>query len=660
MATVFALGLSPAISGQLVGPKVVARKAGSAPMPAGRIDLPIGRWLVGVDIGAGAAPWISSEVEVGLDKSAEVEMRTAAGRDLSILVKEREGGQPVSRAVIRVPEIGKPEERLLATLLKHRAGAALADGLLRCGIVPAAYPLSLIVEAKGRRAATLKLPEKFEAGTRSVALASLQALEVQLSGLTWKRGDPRPSVAVARCQFQGRGSCRPEANEESRPVSEEGRVRFEGLTPARYGVAVVLPGGGRVRDDVILSDDSESPDSAFLSFPLSTWRISGRTHLRSGDPVSGKVAATEFTGGLGEGVAAETSSGPDGQYELKLVSVAGRGLWVLAETTDPKGRGRLSRKIELKESETEIEGADILIETGAVEIVLKERTSEAPVPDCPVSFRWLSGAEAGGMMLMIPSDRRGRVPVDGFAKGDVHVAPDCPGYATPEPRSVSLGSDETKEVEFLLDRSEGFRLRVLGPRGQPAAGARVFSSGGLSGREDIGMRESPDLVGVTSEAGIVDVDGNHALRPFFVISEGAAVGIGRFPAARRCPNPDDCVTSIALSELRPFAGLAVRATSGRVLSPFEVRFATAAGLSIPETVLAEAAQASQAYLRSPATGANLNLAPALLPEGAYEVRTLFVDKGPPRRMTWAPRGTVHVPSFEVTTIEIPDPKPKSD
>lgn len=76
------------------------------------------------------------------------------------------------------------------------------------------------------------------------------------------------------------------------------------------------------------------------------------------------------------------------------------------------------------------------------------------------------------------------------------------------------------------------------------------------------------------------------------------------------------MTSIALSELRPFAGLIVKATGGRVLSGFEVRLATPGGLSIPETVLAEAAQTDLAYLKVSAAGANVNLAPALLPDGA--------------------------------------------
>jgi hypothetical protein len=653
-ATVFAIGLSSAIAGRLVGPKVVTREAGVGSTYTGRIDLSIGRWLVGVDPGSGSAPWISSEVEVRADKPAEIEAQGVAGSDLSILVKEREGGDPIVRASLRVPEGGKPEDRLLAALLKNRAGASVADGLLRCGIVPAAVPLSLTVEAKGRRAATLKLPEKFEAGTRTLALAPLQALEVHVSGLSLKKGDPVPQVAVARCQFQGSGSCRPEANETTRPFSEEGMARFEGFAPGRYGVAVALPGGGRVRDDAKLSDDSEAPDTFVVSLPLSTWRFSGRTHLRCGDPVAATVKATEFIRGLGQGVAAETSSASDGKYGLKVVSVAGRGLWVQAETTDPKGRGKYPRTIELKESETDFEGIDVLVETGAVEIVLKERGSEAPVPDCPVYLRWIAGGDTGAMMSTRTSDSRGRLVLDGLAKGDVHVGPDCKGYATPEPRSVTLGSDETKEIEFLLDRSDGFRLRVLGPRGQPAVAARVFSLGGLSGREDIGMEDPPDLVGTTSESGEVDVDGNHALRPFFVVSEGMAVGIGRFPTPRACSTLEECTVPITLSDLSPFGGLVVKATSGRVLPAWSVHLATSAGIAIPEEVLSDATRANSSL--PPAGGADVNFAPAVLPPGVYIVRTPFLDKGPPRRFTWETRGVVRVPSFEVTTIVVPDPR----
>jgi len=158
----------------------------------------------------------------------------------------------------------------------------------------------------------------------------------------------------------------PEPAKKSRALPEDGVVRYAGLSPGRYALVLVAAGLGSTRDEVTLSSDSSDADVVVRTFAVDVWRLSGRTHLRSGEPVSAAVAATEFVNGLGEGSIAEASSGADGRYEIAIISVAGRAVQVHAESHEPRGEGR-SKMIPLKESETTIDGADVLVETGGVE-----------------------------------------------------------------------------------------------------------------------------------------------------------------------------------------------------------------------------------------------------------------------------------------------------
>lgn len=608
---------------------------------------PVGRYAVAFEDGAARVASRLAEVAIAPAAVTDVTVRVPEGRELVLRAVARESGTPVRGARLGRGAGETPEERALQALLATRAEVSGSDGVVALGQVPADGPLGLRLVADGRRGATVKLPALFEAGRRDVTLAPNQSLEVSVRGLSLRRGDPRPDVSLSRCRSQSTTSSCLAQDPKTLPLPVEGPARFTGVPGGRYQVDLLLPPDRATRADVLISAESDAPDTVSLELPVEEWTLRGTTRLRDGTPVRAEVLATEYVHGLGEGRASETHSREDGSFEIRVVSSTGRQIGLEARSDEPKGESRSGKLLDLRPEEPILEGLELELDSTGLEIAVRERRTGQPVPGCRVDLSWVGTESSGSSTSLVRTDAKGEVAQYGLAHGVVRVEPRCSSHAAVDPVQVTLPVGEVRRVELLVDRADDLTLTVLDPSARPVPGALVLGlAEPLYWFQTWGFSASPSRIGITDARGELTIGGNDwAGKPFFVVAEGRALAIRRFPRPGSCDSKEACGMTVRVEQRSVFAGLAVVRRKGKPPRSFEVAFSKD-GIPIPEEVIQEAARANGAEVLRVGRDPYDEQLPSYFESGTYMVRTYAKGQNPNASPTLQPIGTVTVPLYE--------------
>jgi len=574
----------------------------------------------------------------------QVAAAAPVARPVVVLVRDA-SKMPVKGAKV-LADSGTAAEKVFAETISKRTGVAKEDGLLDLGLLPVADPLTLRIGAPGFRAGTLKLPANFEAGRRDVVLAPNQDVEVHVAGLAQRKGEGKPEVALARCKIQQRGSsCLPQ-EAVRRPLDDEGRARFRRLEGGFYNAELRVPGVGSTRETVEVAYDGDAP-TIVVELEVSEWTLRGTTRLSDGKPVVASVKATESVRGLGEGVAAETRSAPDGTFEITVVSRGGNGVSLNADSEDPRATGGARR--DLGDTEHVLEGVDIRLDATGLEVLVRDSRTNEPLAGCTVGIDLLATSTFGGRYSQIGTDQQGLARSVGLAEGEVRVNVRCEKHYSKDLGRVEVRRDETKRVEIALDPSTDLVLALRDEEGKPVAGAAGLAlDAPLGYYTGEGPDATPTRLGLSDESGQLRVAGeNFGGKPVFLLAPGRAVALVELPMPSSCEQPADCRVDVLIRRPSAFAGLSIRTESGSPV--YRVRLTFRRG-NIPVPLLVLNAALALNGLTPVRGGSPLEVSEAAyLPDGTYSVTTwhLATDEATKKnRAVKTSLGSFSVPSLQ--------------
>lgn len=541
-------------------------------------------------------------------------------------------------------DLGTPAEKAFAETIAKRAGSSKEDGLLDLGLLPVADPLTLRIGAPGYRTGTLKLSAGFEAGRRDVVLAPNQDVEVRVAGLVRRRGEGKPEVALARCKIQQRGSsCRPQ-EAVRQPLDDEGRARFKRVEGGFYNAELRVPGVGSTRETVEVAYDGDAP-TLVVELDVAEWTLRGTTRLSDGTPVVASIKATEFVRGLGEGVAAETRSAPDGTFEIKVVSCPGNKVGLHADSEDPRATGGVMR--DLVDAERVLEAVEIRLDATGLEVLVRDSRTNEPLAGCTVGIDLLSAA--GGRYSQTGTDQQGLARSVGLAEGEVRVNVRCEKHYPKDLGRVEVRRDETKRVEIALDPSTDLVLALRDEDGTPVAGgAGLALDAPLGYYTGEGPAATPTRIGPSDESGQIRVSGeNFGGKPVFLTARGRALSLVVLPMPSSCDQPADCRVDVPIRRPSAFAGLSIRTESGTPVHRVRLTFRRG---NIPVPLLVLNAALALNGLTPAQSGSPLEVREAAyLPDGTYSVTTwhFAIDEATKKnRAVMTSLGFFTVPSLE--------------
>jgi hypothetical protein len=569
-----------------------------------------------------------------------------AARPLAVHVVDA-AKAPVRGAHVAV-EPAVPAEMALAELLARRAGVSKADGVLDLGLVPADEPLALRIGAPGYRTGTLRLPAGFEAGRRDVVLVPNQDVEVRVTGLAVRKGEARPEVTLApdKARWPAAGGVPPEPVRAR--LDGEGRARFRRVEGGFYDAELRVPGIGSTRETVEVARGGDAP-AVVVDMAVGEWTVRGTAQLHDGRPVPARVTAVETGRGAVGGAAAGTRASADGTFELKVVSKAGRGLRIEAESDDPRAVSNASAPIPLDDARAVIEDVVVELDATAVEALVRDARSDEALPGCAVLVEQGEAGEPLPRRTVRTTDADGIAREDALSGGTVRLAVTCRGHYAKDLGDVAVARDETTRVDAALEPARDLVLSVVDEGRRPVPGASVFAPDGpLSGYGSSGRFGGVPLAGLTDDAGELSLEGEaYGGRLVFVVAPGRALAMRLLPAPASCDRPEDCRAVVGVAAPQPSAGVLVRSESGEEIRPVDLAIRSGP-FPLPWAVLTAVLRVNGLDVDAPAPTLDLRVA-GLLPGGVYSV-ALGRRKADPKtkKEIWVdvPLGTFSVPSLE--------------
>lgn len=626
--------------------------------PWTRFRLPPGRFAILIDQGPEAPPFGAS-VEVFAGGETPVNATPLESRPLSVRILAS-GKLPVAGARVVRPSNSGPE-RALSLLLSYRSQLSKEDGLLKFGPVPAGAPLLLRVAAPGFRIGTLKLGAGFEAGQRDLSLFPNQDVQVQVSGLERRRGEAAAEVTLSRCRIQATGpNCNP-APGISRPLDENGRALFNRIEGGHYQVSLAAAGLGTTRQAVEVSSEGDSP-LFLVEMAVGEWTIRGSTRLHDGTPQPAAVRAIEFVDGVGRDAGGGVSATADGSFELKVISRAGNGIALRAESEKPRAVAAPTAPIRLDDSLRVIDGVVVELDATAIEIAVSDARTSEPLSKCPVRIEWQKSGDTSFRSSDAETDEQGLVRLDALSGGVVRGRVRCRGHYARDLEEIAVDRDLTKRIEVVLDASQDVVLEVVGEGGRPVGGANILALvDPLRTYFGVGQVGNVARVGTTDNRGELVLSGDrYGGVPVFVVASASAIAQVLPPTPQACASAEDCRVKVTLRPLSAFGGLTVRNESGDPVSADELTFVRG-GVPFPYPIRSAALAANG--LPPDAAGASLDVrAAALLPDGAYSAIMPRASIDPSTgNEVWKPVliGTFVVPSLERAALINQDRKRKS-
>jgi hypothetical protein len=620
-----------------------------------------GRYGIGVDQGADTPLTYSVELVNG-NFLIERKLPGPGGEPVTIAVRDRSTGGPLGGAWF-----SSLDREPLVAILRARVPPAGADGLLRFGRIDPRLLRNLQVEAKGRRAVPLADQSSEESVHREVSLPPFQSLEVKVEGLTPERLASKPPISIGLCRSRNAEMACPPEDWVSAVINPDGKALFRSVAPGRY---LLQPTPAAQKDgshSVDISARPTEPDVAKDWFTLHEYIYRGRVRFADGRPAEVDVRATAVRRQPGDGdELSRTRASGDGSFEMRFVT--SRLPTISAVSDDSSARGQW-RDIFRREEKGVWSGEIVLFET-SLELTLKDRSTRHPLPDCVLQLFWTESSTpetesstperpygiSGVSFLKSASD--GRATFKGFRGGRVRVIPECAGHARTNGFELTVGAEEKKEEELLLDGVSDFTLRVVDASGNFIRHARVLAH--VVDQSLCSAGDCYSQLGSTNEREEVLVSGDAwSGVPLYVVAPGSRLFVGRF-GPRLCEVKADCTYTVPLSSLSTFAGLAVRASAG--LTVGAVTFSLN-GVAIPPSILKEAVRASgisEEELHRQEGHLFVSYVPRLLCDGEYQVSAWVYDVADARRGRSVSLGVLRLPATKRVEFAVPDSEKKKN
>jgi len=290
-----------------------------------------------------------------------------------------------------------------------------------------------------------------------------------------------------------------------------GRFRI-GQLPAGGSISVIIEAEGY---PYFLTQITAPQRGARIVLPRGGL-VSGRV-LHDGQPVAGiAVAARPLMAGPRSGWG-EATSAQDGAYEFRLAP----GTYNVMLDPPDGLTAAAHENVEVKPGDT-IRGLELqLIEGGLVTGRVRDADTGDPIAGAAVAVYGPARPLSSGTVQSADTDEQGRyelrVPP---GSNRVYYQGGTPGYSVNEPRRrfIQVAEGDTIEgVDFELKRLPVLRGRVLGPDGQPVAGAKLWDLnwGGPARRTDDQGRFEKFLAGGEAPRYVYITNPDDSLGGFF-------------------------------------------------------------------------------------------------------------------------------------------------
>jgi protocatechuate 3,4-dioxygenase beta subunit/5-hydroxyisourate hydrolase-like protein (transthyretin family) len=416
-------------------------------------DVPPGRWTVEVSA-EGFQPGTASGVVVEEGRSAEgIDVALSKGGTITGQVVESGSGRPILDATVRAERSGGAERRGMPRVLGGGGNEAMTDAEGR-------YEITGL--APGTWTVTASHPEWSEA-TVSVELedapviADLRlGLGATIAGVVLAAGRP---VAGAEVALGGAGEAgfRGFGGGESSLTGEDGRFRFERLSPGRYTLSAMLRSQSSAPVEAVVTGDGTQEVTLTLSEGAV---IHGAV---SGLPDAQLGGVSVIASGP-DGYFTSTRSGADGTFELtgvpegSITLRASAGDFVTSTRTASTTVGIEAGQLDAY--------AEILFEAGYRVEVRVSRSGQG-VPDTFVNAFPESG---GGRAASGRTDEMGTCVLEGLQDGRYSVLASLQN-GPPVRDTVELSGDTTVDLEIPAARI--FGTVVDAGTGQPLGDVSV-------------------------------------------------------------------------------------------------------------------------------------------------------------------------------------------
>jgi protocatechuate 3,4-dioxygenase beta subunit len=235
---------------------------------------------------------------------------------------------------------------------------------------------------------------------------------------------------------------------ESGSLDFEGGYVIEGLSPGTWRVRASTTDGRQASEEVTIGD-GEREVRVDLDLTAGGYQVSGRVSL-AGQPLAG---ATVGMAGHDNPSSASAGSDQNGRFRLQGLAAGSYTLNVLDRATFTT----------VYRSEIEVDGdleLAIEIETSAVEGVVVDRITGAPLDDVEVDLHSSAGRQRSFLTPSIRTDASGRFRFDGVAAGDYRLRAEKDGFSAAEAAVAVSGGQPVSGLELPLTPTRGLTLYV--------------------------------------------------------------------------------------------------------------------------------------------------------------------------------------------------------
>ena len=608
--------------------------------------VPPGTYSAAVDIGPEYPPIVVPSLVIDSGSVGSLKTKNSTGRPLILQVVTKEDKKPLTGAsVAQNPTAELPS--VFWRALAARCGISDQSGILSCGVVPLTLHKIEVVAPQRRRAiVSVPVPDPDSDARQPLQLTLARYQNVAVSILL-RNDTPQESVkeltaVLVRCQWP---PC-----DESKAVrlglGSRRTVRFSQVEPGVYRTWLE---GRLVRSSatpVIVSADSDAPDTLDVPLDLELWRITGSTRVEGiGVPATIWFATLREKEHQQEWAGVVNTSST-GTYDKLLLAPVDAYIFAHATSENPPAEGETAAPgVRLSQANYQIV-VDIDLSTAGASIKLIDSQTKSPIPNCEVAlYHW---GEAQGGIRVFKSNESGIVRWLGI-KGTFLARATCDGYRTASTEKIEISSSPNEKTLELEPAGEA-RLRVRDANDHPLPGARVFVEQSRFENVSFPFYVSAEQIGSTDFSGEIAVPARP--RPgFYVVAQGYALHVGRLAP---CAVRTGCVEDVRLARPIPFPGIRVRSARGAAQSAAWLVFSKD-GVPIPVSIQKEVVTDNQADARVVIIqegSDTIHMLPEFFEPGVYEIEYAKAEPGKvPQRISL---GRMSLPTTQRLELTLPD------
>lgn len=652
-------GLPPGVTGARIFARLegsdleFSRELQTKREPQVEFAFPLGTFSAVLDLGPDRVPILIPSIIISARSVTVIKTKESNGRPLVVDVVTKEDRKPLRGASIT----GKATADLPPLFwraLAERCGVSDPAGVLSCGLVPLSLHTFDVVAARrrwGRVSVALPTPDKDPKQPLQIVLAHFQSVAVSSVLIDDDHASrlKRLTAVLVRCE---RTPC-DDSKAERKEFGYGQRVNFPQMEPGLYRTWLEGPSLRSSTTPVLVSADSEAPDTMVVSLQFRPWRIVGSAHLTDGVG----VPATIKFGILQENEHQEEAAGSvktdsTGAYETELLVPAGAYIRGHAVSETPPAEGETDPPgIKLEGIERTILDVELSTAGGVVKLVDKE--TREPIPACDVAFFYFGGAKGG--VRGLKSDASGVVHWLGISKGTYVARATCDGYRPASTDKVELSASSDATI-LELEPAGGILVRVRDANNDPLPGALVFLEQSTFENVTFPFQIPAEQLGATDFNGEISVPARP--RPgFYVVAAGYSLYVARLAP---CPIKAGCVGDVFMTRPSAFPGIRVRNVDGQPQSAAWLVFSKD-GVPIPVSIQTEVLRINQAdpgqYNIISEGFDTIHMLPWFFGPGIYDVEYTRTRPGtPPERI---PLARMSLPATRRIELTLPPPPPPS-